>query len=91
MARQCPLLAPCREKIDLYKEIAEKMKLKFKTQAYQTAAVQAVVDGFKGQPTATAEDISYRFNQGKAASATFCPCRPAASLVQSKEGVIVRH
>lgn len=26
------------------------MKLKFKTQAYQTAAVQAVVDCFKGQP-----------------------------------------
>jgi len=25
------------------------MKLKFKTQAYQTAAVQAVVDCFKGQ------------------------------------------
>lgn len=26
------------------------MKLKFKTQAYQTAAVEAVVDCFKGQP-----------------------------------------
>lgn len=34
------------------------MKLKFKTQAYQTAAVQAVVDCFKGQPPATAEAIS---------------------------------
>ena len=36
------------------------MKLKFKTQAYQTAAVQAVVDCFKGQPPATTEAISYR-------------------------------
>jgi type III restriction enzyme len=26
------------------------MKLKFKTQAYQTAAVQAVVDCFRGSP-----------------------------------------
>jgi len=26
------------------------MKLKFKTQAFQTAAVQAVVDCFDGQP-----------------------------------------
>lgn len=33
------------------------MKLKFKTQAYQTAAVQAVVDCFKGQPSATTEAI----------------------------------
>lgn len=29
------------------------MKLKFKTQAYQTAAVQAEVDCFKGQPRIT--------------------------------------
>ena len=42
------------------------MKLKFKTQAYQTAAVQAVVDCFKGQPRATAEAISYRIDPGKA-------------------------
>jgi type III restriction enzyme len=42
------------------------MKLKFKTQAYQTAAVQAVVDCFKGQPSATAEAISYRIDPGKA-------------------------
>lgn len=41
------------------------MKLKFKTQAYQTAAVQAVVDCFKGQPPATAEAISYRIDPGK--------------------------
>lgn len=32
------------------------MKLKFKTQAYQSAAVQAV-DCFKGQPPASAEVI----------------------------------
>ena len=42
------------------------MKLKFKTQAYQTAAVQAVVDCFKGQPPASAEAISYRIDPGKA-------------------------
>jgi Restriction endonuclease len=42
------------------------MKLKFKTQTYQTAAVQAVVDCFKGQSPATAEAISYRIDPGKA-------------------------
>ena len=42
------------------------MKLKFKTQAYHTAAVQAVVDCFKGPPPATAEAISYRIDPGKA-------------------------
>ncbi len=42
------------------------MKLKFKTQAYQTAAVQAVVDCFKGQQPASPEAISYRIDPGKA-------------------------
>ena len=42
------------------------MKLKFKTQTYQTAAVQAVVDCFKGQPPASAEAMSYRMDPGKA-------------------------
>lgn len=42
------------------------MKLKFKTQAFQTAAVQAVVDCFKGQPPASADAISYRIDPGKA-------------------------
>ena len=42
------------------------MKLKFKTQAYQTAAVQAVVNCFTGQPPASAEAISYRVDPGKA-------------------------
>ncbi len=45
------------------------MKLKFKTQAYQTAAVQAVVDCFKGQPPASSEAISYRIDPGKAKAA----------------------
>jgi type III restriction enzyme len=40
------------------------MKLKFKTQAYQTAAVQAVVDCFTGQPPASAEAMSYRIDPG---------------------------
>lgn len=42
------------------------MKLKFKTQGYQTAAVQTVVDCFKGQPPASAEAMSYRIDPGKA-------------------------
>lgn len=39
------------------------MKLKFKTQAYQTAAVQAVVDCFKNQPAAQV-GIKYRLDLG---------------------------
>lgn len=39
------------------------MKLKFKTQAYQTAAVQAVVDCFKGQPPHQG-GIRYRLDPG---------------------------
>lgn len=46
------------------------MKLKFKTQAYQTAAVQAVVDCFEGQPPASSEAISYRIDPGRARSKT---------------------
>ncbi len=42
------------------------MKLKFKTQTYQTTAVQAVVGCFKGQPPASNEAISYRIDPGKA-------------------------
>ncbi|MDE2400205.1 MAG: DEAD/DEAH box helicase family protein [Burkholderiales bacterium] len=42
------------------------MKLKFKTQAYQSAAVQAVVDCFKGQPPASSEAITYRIDPGQA-------------------------
>ncbi|MDD5035095.1 MAG: hypothetical protein PHE55_10080 [Methylococcaceae bacterium] len=41
------------------------MKLKFKTQAYQTAAVQAVVDCFRGQPPASVEAMSYRMDPGR--------------------------
>jgi type III restriction enzyme len=42
------------------------MRLKFKTQAYQTEAVQAVVRCFEGQPPASAEAISYRVDPGMA-------------------------
>jgi type III restriction enzyme len=42
------------------------MKLKFKTQAHQTAAVRAVVECFKGQPPASADSMSYRIDPGKA-------------------------
>ena len=46
------------------------MKLKFKTQAYQTAAVQAVVDCFAGQPPATAAAMNYRVDPGAAPNGT---------------------
>jgi type III restriction enzyme len=46
------------------------MKLKFKTQAYQSAAVQAVVDCFKGQPSASAEAMTYRIDPGQAKKGT---------------------
>lgn len=41
------------------------MKLKFKTQAYQSVAVQAVLDCFKGQPPASAEAVTYRIDPGQ--------------------------
>lgn len=49
------------------------MKLKFKNQAYQTRAVDAVVDCFKGQPNASG--ISYRIDPGHStiASKEFIP------------------
>jgi type III restriction enzyme len=46
------------------------MKLKFKTQAYQSAAVQAVVDCFKGQPPASAQAMAYRIDPGDAKQGT---------------------
>ena len=39
------------------------MKLKFKVQAYQTNAVEAVVDCFAGQPRS--DGISYRIDPGR--------------------------
>lgn len=42
------------------------MKLKFKKQAYQTQAVEAVVDCFKGQPNISG--ISYRIDPGASGS-----------------------
>ncbi len=44
------------------------MKFKFKTQAYQTAAVRAAVDCFKGQPPASPEAMRYRIDPGHAAT-----------------------
>ena len=46
------------------------MKLKFKTQAYQTAAVQAVVDCFAGQRPASAQAMQYRIDPGAARRGT---------------------
>lgn len=52
------------------------MKLKFKTQAYQTAAVQAVVDCFKGQVPHHG-GIRYRLDPGSQKGA---PASPQAAL-----------
>lgn len=41
------------------------MKLKFKMQSYQSAAVQAVVECFNGQPPASAEASNYRIDPGQ--------------------------
>ncbi len=43
------------------------MKLKFKTQAYQSAAVQAVVDCFRGQPPASEAAMRYTLDPGRMA------------------------
>lgn len=59
-------LSSCRPPLKLSASKMRAMKLKFKTQAYQTAAVQAVVDCFKGQPPVSTEAISYRIDPGKA-------------------------
>ena len=48
------------------------MKLKFKTQAYQTAAVQAVVDCFKGQVPHHG-GIRYRLDPGSQKAAPASP------------------
>src|SRR5690625_1373541 len=53
------------------------MKLKFKTQAYQTAAVQAVVDCFKGQVPHHG-GTRYRLDPGDQKAA---PASPQAALV----------
>ena len=52
------------------------MKLKFKTQAYQTAAVQAVVDCFKGQVPHHG-GVRYRLDPGSRKTA---PASPQAAL-----------
>jgi len=45
----------------------DKMKLKFKKQAYQSAAVEAVVDCFQGQPLLSS--LTYRIDPGRLESA----------------------
>jgi type III restriction enzyme len=52
------------------------MKLKFKTQAYQTAAVQAVIDCFKGQVPHHG-GVRYRFDPGSQKAA---PAGPQGAL-----------
>ena len=43
------------------------MKFKFKTQAYQSAAVPAVVDCFRGQPSASEAAMKYTLDPGRVA------------------------
>lgn len=50
--------------------MAPAMKLKFKTQTYQTVAVDAVVECFKGQAPTTPGAVSYRIDPGKATRGT---------------------
>jgi type III restriction enzyme len=59
------------------------MKLKFKIQPYQTAAMQAVVDCFKGQPPASSEAVSYRIDPGKAKAGTDRRAHPCQIPVRS--------
>jgi len=46
------------------------MKLKFKTQDYQTAAVEAVADCFQGQPPTSPDAARYRIDPGKSPNGT---------------------
>lgn len=41
------------------------MKIRFKQQAYQSAAVEAVADCFEGQPKLDPTDVSYRIDPGE--------------------------
>ncbi len=59
------------------------MKLKFKTQPYQTAAVQAVVDCFKGQ-TPQHSGVRYRLDPGVKKAA---PASPQSALDFEAEAV----
>ena len=59
------------------------MKLKFKTQQYQTAAVQAVVDCFKGQ-TVQPGGIRYRLDPG---TKKVAPASPQSALELGAESV----
>lgn len=56
------------------------MKLKFKTQAYQTAAVQVVVDCFSGQPNQSG--VRYRMDPGVRAEPT--PASPQPALFEEE-------
>jgi type III restriction enzyme len=60
------------------------MKLKFKTQAYQTAAVQAVVDCFKGQVPHHG-GVRYRLDPGSQKTAAVSPQVALALEVASPE------
>lgn len=56
------------------------MKLKFKTQTYQTAAVQSVVDCFEGQPFASELARRYRMDPGSV------PVGAQYSLAEPEQG-----
>lgn len=66
------------------------MKLKFKTQAYQTAAVQAVVDCFKGQVPHHG-GIRYRLDLGSQKAAAHIPQAAFALEAASPEAAAERE
>jgi len=66
------------------------MKLKFKTQAYQTAAVQAVVDCFKGQVPHHG-GIRYRLDPGSQKAAPEIPQAALALETASPEAAVERE
>ncbi|MBS1985963.1 MAG: DEAD/DEAH box helicase family protein [Bdellovibrionales bacterium] len=66
------------------------MKLKFKTQAYQTAAVQAVVDCFKGQVPHHG-GVRYRLDPGSQKAAPASPQAVLALEVDTPEAAAERE
>ncbi|MGL6159338.1 hypothetical protein [Microbulbifer sp.] len=62
------------------------MKLKFKTQSYQTAAVQAVVDCFAGQPSQGS--VRYRLAPGVKPETK--PAEPQAALFAEEVSAVDR-
>ena len=70
------------------------MKIKFKIQPFQTAAVQAVVDCFRGQPPQHG-GIRYRLDPGRRSEVPASPqaaltLEPSHAAVAEQDGAIVK-